>query len=75
MRSFEVGKSYKSNGDFIITITERSKSFISYTGANGAIKGRKKVGTGLFAMGEYILIEANGLKYFCFASKEIEGAE
>lgn len=75
MRSFEVGKSYRANGDFTITITERSKSFVSYTGANGAIKERKKVSTGLFAMGEYILIEANGLKYFCFASKEIEGVE
>ena len=70
MERFEEGKTYRVNGGGKITITKRTKYFITF---KGDFEGKKKIhdfgDKGLFGLGENILIPTKcpAIKYFCFA--------
>lgn len=69
MKRFEVGKTYSVQGGGFITVTRRTKAFVTFS---GDFSGRKKVYPAcLVGLGEYLVItRPDGCKVLCFADHE-----
>lgn len=74
MKRFEVGKTYQVNGGGTITITKRTRCFITFTGSfSGRMMPYAYADKGLFGLGEHIWIRKNSyMKVPCFAGHEEE---
>ena len=69
MKRFEVGKAYSVQGGGLVTVTGRTKAFVTFS---GDFSGRKKVyPAGLLGLGEHlVIVRPDGCKVFCFADHE-----
>ena len=74
MKRFEVGKTYQVNGGGTITITKRTRCFITFTGSfSGRMMPYAMFENGLFGLGEHIWIRKNSyMKVHCFAGHKEE---
>lgn len=73
MKQFETGKTYSVQGGGLVTVTGRTKNFVTFS---GDFTGKKKVyPAGLLGLGEHlVIVRPDGCKVLCFADRE-KGAE
>lgn len=69
MKRFEVGKNYSVQGGGLVTVTKRTKNFVTFSG--DFTRKKKVYPAGLVGLGEHIVItRPDGWKVLCFADHE-----
>lgn len=70
MKQFTEGKSYAVNGGGTITVTKRTRYYVTFT---GDFQGKREIiDDDLMGLGECILLPKCGrIQTFCFAGREI----